>query len=440
MPPYCSVDPGKDSRLTTEDTTHAKSTNEVRGARAGATGERATVVPFDERTAALAMIQALIPLGLQAVDAALQAEVTALAGARYAHGDAHPGVARWGSQPRSIFLAEQKLVITVPRVRDLRAGTEIPLSTYAQLQTPRAHDVGQFRRVLGGLSCREYEAAAEAVPDAFGLPKSSVSRRFVGASAQALRQFHERRHDDASWLVLLLDGKSFGSDQVVIALGVTTTGEKRVLGLVQTATENKRVYAEFLRELVARGFQAPTGLLVVLDGAKGLSAAVRKVFGADVPIQRCQWHKRENVVSYLSKPQQLLWRRKLQAAYAHPKYADAKRALQKLGSDLAVLNASAARSLEEGLEETLTLHRLGVFATLGTSFKTTNLIESVMARVEATTQRVGRWRTSDQKQRWCAATLRHIETHFHRVKGCKHLALLQRALQPTLPEHTRAAA
>lgn len=402
--------------------------------------ERATVVPVDERTAALAMIQALIPLGLQAVEAALQAEVTALAGARYAHGDAHPGVARWGSQPGSIFLADQKLAITVPRVRDVRAGTEIPLATYAQLQTPRAHDVGLFRRVLGGLSCREYEAAAEAVPDAFGLAKSSVSRRFVGASAQALRQFHERRHDDASWLVLLLDGKSFASDQVVIALGVTITGEKRVLGLVQTATENKRVCAEFLRELVARGFQAPTGLLVVLDGAKGLSAAVREVFGADVPIQRCQWHKRENVVSYLSKPLQLLWRRKLQAAYAHPKYADAKRALQKLGSELAVLNASAARSLEEGLEETLTLHRLGVFATLGTSFKTTNLIESVMARVEATTQRVGRWRTSDQKQRWCAATLRHIETNFRRVKGCKHLALLQRALQPTLPEHTRAAA
>ena len=237
----------------------------------------------------------------------------------------------------------------------------------------------------------------------------------------------------------MLDGKSFASDQVVIALGVTTTSEKRVLGLVQTATENKRVCAEFPRELVAPGFQTPTGLLVVLDGAKGLSATVRDVFGAEVPIQRCQWHKRENVVSYLSKPQQLLWRRKLQAAYAHPKRANAKRALQKLRSELEVLNASAARSLEEGLEETLTLHRLDVFVTLRTSFKTTNLIESVMARAEAKTQRVGRWRTSDQKQRWCAATLRHIETNFRRVKGCKHLGLLQRALRATLPAHTSAA-
>ena len=188
------------------------------------------------------------------------------------------------------------------------------------------------------------------MPEAFGLAKSSVSRRFIRASATALQALHERRHDDAEWLVLLLDGKSFAADQVVIALGVTTTGEKRVLGLVQTATENKRVCAAFLRELIERGFRAPTGLLVVLDGAKGLRAAVRDVFGDDVPVQRCQWHKRENVVSDLTKPLQVIWRRKLQAAYQHATYADAKRALQKLVTELAKLNESAARGLEEGLE------------------------------------------------------------------------------------------
>ena len=129
--------------------------------------------------------------------------------------------------------------------------------------------------MLGGLSTREYEAAAEAVPEAFGLAKSSVSRRFIRASARALQQLHERRHDDAAWLVLLLDGKTFAADQMVIALGVTTTGEKWVLGLVQTATENKRVCAAFLRELEERGVRAPQGLLVVIDGAKGRRAAVR---------------------------------------------------------------------------------------------------------------------------------------------------------------------
>ena len=209
--------------------------------------------------------------------------------------------------------------------------------------------------------------------------------------------------------------------------------------MVQTATENKRVCATFLRELVERGFHTPHGLLVVLDGATGLRAAVRDVFGDDVPGQRCQWHQRENVLRYLTKPQQVLWRRKLQAAYAHPRYADAKRALQALVKDLAKLNESAARSLEEGLEETLTLHRLDVFVELGTSVKTTNLIESVMARVDAKTRRVGRWRTSDQKQRWCAATLLQIEQRFRRVKGVQFLPLLQAALQRTLPVHTAAA-
>ena len=397
------------------------------------------VAPFDDGTVMLSMIQALIPLGLQAVAEALQRDVTALAGARYAHDAGTAGIARWGTQRGSIYLADQKVPITVPRVRDLHAKTELPLATYAQFQTPRGRDVGLFRRVLAGVSTREYKAAAEAVPEAFGIEKSSVSRRFIRASAHALQQFHARRHDDREWLVLLLDGKTFAEDQVVIALGVTTTGEKRVLGLVQTATENKRTCAAFVRELVERGFTAPHGLLVVLDGANGLRAAVRDVFGDDVAVQRCQWHKRENVLSYLTKPQQVEWRRKLNAAYAQGGYADAKRALLRLVQDLAVLNESAARSLEEGLDETLTLHRLGVDVVLRKSLNTTNLIESVMAQIERKTQRVDHWRNSDQKQRWVAATLLQVEARFRCVRGFKHLALLQAALTTKLRTTTFAA-
>ncbi|MGI8400925.1 MAG: IS256 family transposase [Gemmatimonadaceae bacterium] len=397
-------------------------------------------IPLDDGTAMLAMIQALIPLGLKAVEQALHQEVTALAGPRYSHADSHPERVRWGAQPGSIFLADQKLPIQVPRVRDRAAGCDMPLTTYEHFQTPRALDVGLFRRVLGGLSCREYEAAAEVVPEAFGLAKSSVSGRFIRASARELRHLLERRLDDREWLVLVLDGKRFAADGIVIALGVTRTGEKRILGMVQTATENKRVCAAFLRELVERGFTTPKGLLIVLDGAKGLRAAVRDVFGDEVPVQRCQWHKRENVLSYLTKTEQLVWRRKLQAAYAHGTYADAKRALHRLVTDLRVLNESAARSLEEGLEETLTLHRLNVFAELGTSLKTTNLIESVMARVEAKTERVDRWRTSDQKLRWCAAALLAVEKQFRRVKGCAQLPLLERALTAKTTSSITAAA
>jgi transposase-like protein len=387
----------------------------------------------------LAMIQALIPLGLKAVEEALLTEVTALAGPRYAHDDEHAGLARWGKQRGSIYLADQKLPIAVPRVRDRREGREVPLATYARLQQPRAQDAGLFRRVLGGLSCRDYEAAAEAVPEAFGLARSSVSRRFIRASAHELRRLQERRLDDAEWLVLVLDGKTFAGDQLVIALGVTATGEKRILGLVQTASENKRVIASFLRELGERGFPLDRPLLVVLDGAKGLRAAVRDVFG-EIPVQRCQWHKRENVVSYLAKQDQPAWRRKLQAAYAHPAYVDAKRALERLHRELRLVNESAAASLVEGLEETLTLHRLNVFPELGVSFKTTNLIESVMARLEAKTRRVTRWRTSDQKLRWCASALWAMERQFRRVKQHRHLPLLKQALLNKLSLTNSAAA
>jgi transposase-like protein len=395
-------------------------------------------IAVDDGTAMLAMIQELIPLGLRAVEAALTQEVATLAGPRYARDDATPALARWGRQSGSIFLADQKLPLRVPRVRDVAAGREVPLTTYRQFQTPRAFDVGLFRRVVGGLSCREYEAAAEVVPQAFGLAKSSVSRRFIRASARALRTLVERRLDDIAWLALILDGKAFADDGLVIALGVTRSGEKRILGLVQTATENERACAAFLRELGERGFPLDQPLLVVLDGAKGLRAAVRDVLPHAV-VQRCQRHKWENVVSYLPKAEQPAWRRKLQAAWAHASYGDAKRALERLVRELRVRNASAARSLEEGLEETLTLHRLGVFPELGTSFRTTNLIESVMARVEAKTARVSRWRTSDQKLRWGAAALLAAEAQFRRVKGFRHLRLLEQALKLKIMTGTLAA-
>jgi putative transposase len=155
--------------------------------------------------------------------------------------------------------------------------------------------VDLFRKVLGGLSCRYYECAAEAVPPAFGLAKSTISRRFIRASANELRRLQERRLDDKQWLVLVLDSGTFAGDQLVVALGVTTTGEKHILALVQTASENKRVIASFLRELGERGFPLNRPLLAVLDGAQGLRADVRDVFG-DIPVQRCQWHKREKAL------------------------------------------------------------------------------------------------------------------------------------------------
>jgi len=385
----------------------------------------------------VALIQALIPIGLKAVEETLRDEVVALAGERYRRTGGRPGAVRWCRQRGSVYLLDQKLPVTYQRVRDRLQNTEIPLSTYQQLQQPRAADAGLFRKVLHGLSCRRYEACAEAVPAAFGLSPSTVSRRFIRASAKQLRELGERRLEGYDFVALLLDGKTFAEDAMVIALGITLTGEKVILGFVQTATENEPVCAAFLRELVERGLRAEQGLLVVLDGAKGLRKAIQTVFGGQALVQRCQWHKREKVVRYLPKTQQPPWRRKLQAAYERPTYAEAKAALLRVRRELTLINESAVRSLDEGVEETLTLHRLGLFGSLGISLKTTNCLESLLSQVGTYTQRVDRWRSSDQKQRWVARALLTIEPGLRRIKGYRHLPLLRAVLQREMATSTQ---
>ena len=177
----------------------------------------------------VALIQALIPLGLQTVAEALEAEVTALAGERYGRTGGQPGLVRWSRQQGSVYLADQKLPIRYTRVRDLPRRQEIPLQTYKRLRAPRAADAGLFGKVLRGLSCRNYAACAEAVSEAFGLSASSVSRRFIRASAHHLQTLCERRLDRDEFVALVLDGKTFAADMIVMALGITTTGEKKSL-------------------------------------------------------------------------------------------------------------------------------------------------------------------------------------------------------------------
>jgi transposase-like protein len=198
---------------------------------------------------------------------------------------------------------------------------------------------------------------------------------------------------------------------------------------VETSTENAKVCTQFLQGLKARGLRDDDGLLVIIDGGKGLHAGVEQAFGSAAAIQRCQWHKRENVLAYLSGTQQAAIRRKLQAAYSQPTYEAAKTALKKVRSELAELNLSAVASLDEGFDETLTLHRLGVFAELGISFKTTNCLESINGQVEQRTGKIDYWKNSEQKQRWLATALLDIEPRLRRVRGHKHLPALRRALQ-----------
>jgi transposase-like protein len=390
--------------------------------------------------AKVALIQALIPLGLQAVQETLEAEVTALAGARYQRAGRQPGHVRWSQQQGSVYLGDQKLPVRFPRVRNVHTNAEVPLKTYEKLQQPRDLDAGLLRRVLVGLSCGRYRECAETVPETFGVSRATVSRRFIRASAARLKALMERDLTGEDFVAVFLDGKSLADEAVVLALGITLGGEKRLLGLVQTATENSRVLTEFLQGLVARGLRPDAGLLWLVDGGKGLRAAIRAVAGPDAVVQRCQWHKRENVVSYLPKPRQAAVRTQLQTAYQQPTYEGAKAQLDTLGRALARENPSAAASLREGLEETLTLHRLGLAPLLSRSFATTNVLESINAQVERAIRRVTRWQSGEQKLRWVASALLDLEPRLRRVKGYRALPQLRAALLRRAASATEATA
>jgi putative transposase len=385
------------------------------------------------------LIRQLIPLGLAEVGRALDEEVEELAGRRHARKVEAEGTYRHGYNPGSVRLGGQRHPLTVPRVRG-PAG-EVRLASYDRLHGSSGEvDEGLFRKVLLGISCRDYEAAVEAVPGAIGMSKSTVSREFKKATAAKLKAFQERDLSRYDVVVLFLDGKTFAEDEMVIALGVTMEGDKVFLGFIQTQTENAVAITSFLRGLRDRGLDLSAGALVVLDGAKGLRSAARTVFKGQVLIQRCQWHKRENVISHLPRAEQKRWRQRLQRAYQRPTYEEASQALEGLRGELGELNQSAAASLDEGLEETLTLHRLGVFPLVGRSLKTTNVLESVNAQAEQRCGRVDHWKTSSQKHRWLATALLEIEPRLRKLLGYRHLPKLRTAIQKQLgitqPEST----
>ena len=234
---------------------------------------------------------------------------------------------------------------------------------------------------------------------------------------------------------LILIGEAVGSllrlDPSLSEL-ISHARRKVVLGMVQTASENTKVCRQFPKSLVNRGLAFGQGLLCVLEGAKGFHAAVREVFGSAALIQRCRWHKRENVLAHLSESRRPAMRRKLQAAYEQPTYDKAKAALQRVRSELALVNQSAAGSLDEGLEETLTLHRIGLAEQLRWSFATTHAIESIQAHIGRLSDHVDHYRNSEQKQRWVGTALLGIEPRLRCVRGMKHLPALRVALQHEL--------
>ena len=380
----------------------------------------------EEISGRIELIKQLIPLGLEAVRDLLEQEVSNLVGDRYSRTGSENS--RWGSNPGSVYLGDQKVSVGVPRVRNTATGKEVELDSYAGLKDDGHFNEQVFSHVINGISTRKYEKAAELVPETFGIKKSSVSRKFKAATAKKLQELFERDLSKEDIIAIFIDGKFLRGTQVLIALGVTMDGKKIPLGFIETATENANVCRAFITGLSERGLNTEQEILFVVDGSKGLIKGIKAAVGDNAVIQRCQWHKRENIVSYLPKNLQAEFRRKLQSAYEQETYDKAKARLKAIRKELSLINEDAARSLDEGLEETLTLHRLKVFNKIGRSFKTTNCIENLNRGISRYVGRVCKWKNSDQRRRWIASALLEMEPNFKVVEGYKQLPLLRLAM------------
>lgn len=377
--------------------------------------------------------------GLLIMREVMAAEVTSLAGARGKH-DSGREIFRWGHQAGYAVLGGAKVRVDHPRARD-REGHEVALHSYERFQSPLRRQRSIVNKLVHGISTRKYEKAVEEFTDGYGISKSAVSRELVAATRCGLQTLCERRIDALGRLVvLMIDGKEFAGEHVIVALGVDETGQKHVLGLVQGGTENSTIVQHLLDDLMERGLNAQQRMLIVLDGSKALRKAVNKTFGDRCPVQRCQIHKRRNVKDHLPPEYQGSTDQRIRTAYAMRDHDAAKTQLLKTVAWLDGINPSAASSLKEGLEETLTLHRLGLPETLRKSLQSTNLIESALSVAADVTRRVKRWRGGDMRLRWTAAGLVQAEKNFRKIRGYRAMAKLLAALdQRDVAETTKAA-
>ncbi|MGH3575551.1 MAG: IS256 family transposase, partial [Pseudonocardiaceae bacterium] len=362
--------------------------------------------------------------GLRIIGTILENEVTRRVGPPYRPGP-ESGAVRWGHQPGYVVFGGRKVAVERPRVRT-REGEEVELDSYARLQHDGRRQRAVQEGIVAGLTSRNYRRAVESVIEGYGIEKSSISREFVAASAAQLKELCEKKLDGLDLVAILIDGIHLGKQVLVVALGLENTGKKHVLGLWQGATENTTVVKALLEDLVARGLSTERRYLFVIDGAKALRAGIERVFGERGEVQRCQIHKRRNVAEHLPKNAQGDYDRRIRNAYAMTDYAAAKSELGKIFRQLQRINPSAARSLEEGLEETLTVHRLGVGWLLRRTLASTNPIESCLSTVERVARNVKRWREGEQALRWTATGLLEAQKKFRRVKGYRELELLHR--------------
>lgn len=363
----------------------------------------------------------------QLAEGVMDREVTALVGPK---NRADPGRdrVRWGSERGYCVVGGQKVPLQRPRVRDTRKR-EVPLGSYELLQRASLMEESVWQKMMHGLTTRRYSEVLEELEQAYGIKKSAVSEHFIEASRQRLDKLLARRLKQYAVCAMLIDGTPFGDQQLITVMGITVHGHKVILGLRQGATENTTVVKQLLSDLQERGVDFEVPRLYILDGGKALFAGVRHAAGKAAIVQRCQIHKIRNVIGHLTEEHQGHVRQRLHSAYGMREYTDARRALALLLRELMDLNPSAARSLEEGLEDTLAIHRLRVPPMLRTSLASTNLIESTFSMVETVCRNVKRWHGGDQYLRWVGSGLLYAESRWNRVHGYREIPVLVKELE-----------
>ncbi len=362
-----------------------------------------------------------------------QDEVHQKAGSRYERvSREEQKYSRWGSNPGSIKIGDERVKMQIPRLYNTDTNKTEGLENYKKLREIETPADELVRKIIFGLSEKNYGEVAKTTLGSFGLSQSTVSRQFIEESKKTLEEFENRDLGKYDFIGLVIDGKYLQREQVVIALGITIEGIKIPLGFIHTTTEDNISIKGLLKDLIRRNFSFTEGIFTITDGSTGLIKAVKETFGKYALSQRCVWHKRENVVSYLSKDIQKHYRGKLQRAYNEPEYEVAKRKLYEIRIELEKINRSAANSLDEGLEETLTLHKLGLVEQLGKSLMTSNTIESLNSQISKYAGKVTRWSSSNMRGRWIAVSLIQIEKRLNRIVGHDKLNLLRIAIKDEL--------
>lgn len=359
-------------------------------------------------------------------------EVLELAGPRHSRSKERT-VSRWGSQAGSIKLLEQSVPIDKPRLRaGGRAGSDIELSSYKELNDSEFLNEKAAATLLAGLSTRNTKKALTEVLNGRGTGRQTISARGLSEMTRQLELFKSRRLDNTDIVTVFIDGVGLADRLFVTALGLDKTGKKIVLDFEHGSTENSGICRKLLSNLIDRGILHETGgVLFIIDGGKGIRKAIKDVFGTTVEVQRCTEHKRRNVKDELPKEAQKNFSQKYSAAINKPTWKTAQNALARLKAELELKgHKSAATSLLEGGSELLTIHRLGVTGALRRSLLSTNCIESMFSTARYLTRNVKRWQKEEQMERWLAASLLLAEKNMRRLPGYTQMPKLVSALRP----------